>query len=85
MKEDFEKWALSKELDIAPYTFNPKFKDEFDYQDIMTQLFFECWKAAKTTESIHAQDSEQPPDWAFRCPFCKIKRKTLKEALNCCL
>ena len=24
------------------------------------------------------------PDWAFRCPFCKIKHETLAEAWACC-
>ena len=47
MKKEFETWALSKELDISPYTYNSDFADEFDYQDIQTQLFWECWRAAK--------------------------------------
>lgn len=76
MKEDFEKWALSKELDIAPYDFNPKFKDIYDYNDIQTQQFFECWKAAITTESIPAQDVEgcvmikEDCRWGT-CSFCQ--------------
>jgi len=45
-QERFEKWAISKELDVEPYSSNPKFQTEFDYEDIQTQMFWECWKAA---------------------------------------
>ena len=44
MKQSFELWAKTRELDLAPYS-NPKFQ-EFDYDDIQTQMFWECWKAA---------------------------------------
>lgn len=34
---------------------------------------------------IDAQtDEADAPDWAFRCPFCKIKHKTLKKTWDCC-
>jgi len=45
-QDRFEEWAISKGLDIKPYVSNPKFQTEFDYEDIQTQMFWECWKAA---------------------------------------
>jgi len=45
-KEGFEEWALSRDLGIEPYSFNPDFKDVYDYDDIETQMAWECWKAS---------------------------------------
>lgn len=41
---EFEKWALSKELRIE---YHPHPDTGFDYLDIETQMFWECWQAAK--------------------------------------
>ena len=35
-------------------------------------------------ESGVAHDSSNPPDWAFRCPFCKLKHTSLQDCWNCC-
>jgi len=45
-KEGFEKWAISRELEVEPYSFNPKFIGEIDYEDIQTDFFWDCWKAS---------------------------------------
>lgn len=43
--EAFEKWALSKELSLVKNSYTSK--SEFDYLDIETQMFWECWQAAR--------------------------------------
>ena len=64
-KVKFEKWALLKELDISAYTFNKKFAGEFDYEDIQTQLFWECWRAA--SQQVNTADAESR--WPCNCQF----------------
>jgi len=36
------------------------------------------------SQPFNATDNIQPPDWAFRCPFCRIKHETLEETWKCC-
>ena len=45
MKDRFEIWAKTKELDLEPYS-NPAFP-EFQYHDIEAQILWECWQAAE--------------------------------------
>lgn len=75
MKKSFEKWALSQEMDISPYTFDPKFANEFDYNDISTQMFWECWQAASSQPAIEADAcpmTEMHKEYRVYsfCPWC---------------
>lgn len=45
--EDFEKWALQKELSVEHH---PHPEKGFDYYDIETQMFWECWQASRLTK-----------------------------------
>lgn len=74
MKKEFEKWAESRGLDTSPYTFNPKFKDKFDYNDIVTQGYWECWQAA-SQPSNPADGEKVVLDGSFKCPECGIREK----------
>ena len=41
----FERWAQEREMDLTRHL-DPKFP-EYDYYDILTQQFWECWQAAQ--------------------------------------
>jgi hypothetical protein len=81
MKKKFEQWAKNKELDTTPYYFNEKFKDEFDYEDIQTQMFWECWKAS--SQPITPADAEKCPNCVMgyldiiipRCSHCGYEKR----------
>lgn len=44
-QKQFERWAKTKELDITKHP--EKDKWGFEYLDIQTQMFWECWCAAQ--------------------------------------
>ena len=46
-RDKFEQWARSKKLDLKHYRYNPLFKNEFSYENVETQMFWECWQVAK--------------------------------------
>lgn len=48
-KNKFEEWAASKELDLTPQWDKSRFL-EYDYDDIETQLFWECWQYAQSSK-----------------------------------
>ena len=53
IKEEFEKWARTREMDLTPHP-NKKQFPEYDYYDIQTQMFWECWQAALEIRDDHA-------------------------------
>jgi len=44
MKEEFEKWAKAQHKNISPNLIEDEYG--FDYFDLETQYFWECWQAA---------------------------------------
>lgn len=52
MKEAFEIWARTKELDLTPHPRPELHLYGADYWDSETQLCWECWKAARVVNVV---------------------------------
>jgi len=56
LKGDFEIWAKTKELDLTSHSKTKK--SDFDYCDIQTQMFWECWQSAITKYVFTTKESK---------------------------